>query len=145
MNAELDHIATAQSSQLANAEHNLRLSEELTEGQKANLALGDHMRDTSTSLASELDSASAVAGRVSSRLEKVNQALTRVERASSVLSTLFALITIPSQFAEHLHLRLLGLLAMPTVVLYFWKPRKYSLCLMAYYGTLSCLITLTRC
>src|ERR1700754_5020363 len=113
MKAELEHIIEVQSTQLTNAENHLRLNEELTEAQRMNLMWGEQLRDTSASLASELDSASAVAGRVSSKLDKVNQALIRVERASSVLSTLFTLITVPSQVAEHLHLRLLGLLAMP--------------------------------
>ena len=139
MKAGLEHIIEVQSMQLTNAEHHLRLSEELTEAQKANLIWGEQMRGTSANLVSELDSASAVAGRVSFKLDKVNQALTRVERASSVLSTLFALITVPSQVAEHLHLRLLGLLAMPMVVLCFWKPRKHSFCLMAIYSmSISC-------
>ena len=135
MKAGLEHIIEAQSMQLTNAQHHLQLSEELTEAQKASLIWEEQMRDTSANLASELDNASVVAGRVSFKLEKVNQALTRVERASSVLSTLFAIITVPSQVAEHLHLRLFGLLAMPMVVLYLWKPRKYSVCLMAIYGT----------
>ena len=134
MKAGLEHIIDIQSVQLTNVEHHLRLSEELTDAQKANLVWGERMRDTSATLASELDSASVVAGRVSSKLDKVNQALARVERASSVLSTLFVLITIPSQVADHLHLRLLGVLALPMLVLYFWKPRKYSLCLFAIYG-----------
>jgi len=111
------------------------MSAELSEAQKANLALGDEMRESSTSLVSHLDSANAVAGHVSWRLEKVNHALTQVERASSVLTTLFALITIPAQATHYLHLRLLAMFLMPATVLFFWKPRKYSCSLMAVYGT----------
>ena len=92
------------------------------------------MKDSSTSLASELEIANTVAGRVSTRLDKVNQALTRVEAASAVLSSLFAIITIPCHMAENLHLHLLGLFAMPALVLFFWKPRKYSYSLIATYG-----------
>ena len=135
LKTDLDQIAIAQSTQLNNAQHHLQLSEELSTAQEANLALGERIKDSSASLASELDTASVVAGRVSTRLDKVNQALTRVEAASAVLSSLFAVITIPCQMAEHLHLRLLGLFAMPALVLFFWKPRKYSYSLMAAYCT----------
>lgn len=112
----------------------MHLSAELSEAQKANLALGEEMRGSSLSIASHLDDANAVAGRVSWRLEKVNQALTQVERASSILTTLFALITIPAQITHYLHLRLLAVFLMPATVLSFWKPRKYSCSLMAVYG-----------
>ncbi len=134
LKTDLNQIVNTQSMQLNNAHHHLQLSDELSAAQEANLALGERMKDSSASLASELDTASAVAGRVSTRLDKVNQALTRVEAASAVLSSLFAVITIPCQMAEHLHLRLLGLFAMPALVLFFWKPRKYSYSLMAVYG-----------
>lgn len=134
MKSQLDRIAATQSTQLQTAEHHLRLNEELSEAQKASLALGREMHDSSVFLAGELDSANAVASRVSMRLDKVNQALTRVEKASSLLSTLSALIAIPFQLVEHLHLRLLGLLTMPAILVSFWKPRIYSYSLVAIYG-----------
>lgn len=137
--SELDRIVSAQATQLSSTEQQLQLSVALSKSQNANLALGDEMMISSASLASQLDSASAVAGRLSSKLDSVNQALTRVERVSSVLSTLLALITIPSQVAEHLHLRLLGVMSMPVTVLYFWKPRKYSYSLTAFYGMVTIL------
>ena len=138
---DLARLVSAQSQQLASAEEQLQMSTELSEAQKANLALGEEMRDTSVSLASHLDSASAVASRVSWRLEKVNQALTQVERASSVLTALFAILTIPAQVTHYLHLRLLAMFLMPATVLFFWKPRKYSCSLMAVYGTYIMIIT----
>ncbi|KAI1628526.1 hypothetical protein EDD37DRAFT_11362 [Exophiala viscosa] len=139
---ELGRLVSAQSQQVANAEHHLQMSAELSQAQTANLALGEEMRESSLSLASHLDSASAVAGSVSWRLEKVNQALTQVERASAILSTLFALLTIPAQMTRYLHLRLLAMFLMPATVLFFWKPRKYSCSLMAVYVFLESLISL---
>ncbi|KIX05762.1 uncharacterized protein Z518_03734 [Rhinocladiella mackenziei CBS 650.93] len=139
--AEMHQIVAAQSMQLSNAEQHLKLSEELSQAQKANLIWGQQMRDSSVSLASELDSASVVADRVSSRLENVNQALTQVEKASLVLSAFFGLMTIPSQMLEHLHLNLLGVFAMPSIVLYFWKPRRYPYSLMAIYVFLESVIS----
>ncbi|KIY00469.1 uncharacterized protein Z520_04154 [Fonsecaea multimorphosa CBS 102226] len=135
--AGLDEVANMQSTQLANTERHLQLSGKLSEAQEANLDLGEQIKHFSASLASELDAASATAGRVSSKLDRVNQALTRVEAASAVLSSLFAVITIPCQMAEHLHLRLLGLFSMPALLLSFWKPRKYSYILLAFYRTFS--------
>ncbi|KIV80555.1 hypothetical protein PV11_08048 [Exophiala sideris] len=139
---ELAQLVSAQSQQLASAEQQLQMSAELSDAQKTNLALGEEMRDSSQSLASHLDSASAVAGRVSWRLEKVNQALTQVERASSVLTALFAVLTIPAQVTHYLHLRLLAMFLMPATLLFFWKPRRYSCSLMAVYVFLESLISL---
>ncbi|EXJ89263.1 hypothetical protein A1O3_02329 [Capronia epimyces CBS 606.96] len=130
---QLDQVVSAQTIQLTGAEDHLRLSKELSEAQKTALVWGQQMRDSSASLALEIDSANVVAGRVSSKLDKVNQALTRVEKASSVLTTLSAMLSIPCQFVEHLHLRILALFATPAVVLYFWKPHRYSYSLMAIY------------
>lgn len=130
----MDQAVAAQAIQLTGVEQHLALSKELSEAQKASLVLGEQMRGSSASLALELDSASVVAGRVSSKLDKVNQALGRVEKASSVLTTVSSMLSIPCQFAEHLHWRLFALFVMPAIVLYFWKPRKYSYSLMATYG-----------
>ncbi|OAL26449.1 hypothetical protein AYO20_10117 [Fonsecaea nubica] len=114
----LDEISGIQSTQLASVKHHLQLS------------------------ASQLDAATTAAGRVSGKLDRVNQALTRVEAASAILSSLFAVITIPSRIVEHLHLRLLGLFAMPALLLSFWKPRTYSYILMTLYVFLESLISL---
>ncbi|KAJ9608531.1 hypothetical protein H2200_007519 [Cladophialophora chaetospira] len=141
LKSDLNQIAITQSTQLNNAQHHIQLSEELVAAQEANLALGVRMKDSSTSLASELETARSVAGRVSTRLDKVNQALTRVEAASAILSSLFAIISIPCRMVEQLHFRLLGLFAMPALVLLFWKPRKYSYSLMAAYVFLESLIS----
>ncbi|EHY57793.1 uncharacterized protein HMPREF1120_05817 [Exophiala dermatitidis NIH/UT8656] len=139
---QLDKVVAAQALQLKGAETHLKLSNKLSEAQKATLSLEEQMRDSSAILASELDSATLVAGRVSSKLDKVNQALNQVEKASSVLSTLSTFLSIPSHFAEHLHLRLFLLLATPSTLLYFWKPRKYSYSLMAVYVFLEAIISL---
>ncbi|KAH0843612.1 hypothetical protein FOPE_08612 [Fonsecaea pedrosoi] len=138
----LDEISGIQSTQLASVKHHLQLSGELSMAQRANLALGEQMKHFSTSLASQLDAATTAAGRVSGKLDRVNQALTRVEAASAILSSLFAVITIPSRIVEHLHLRLLGLFAMPALLLSFWKPRTYSYILMTLYVFLESLISL---
>jgi hypothetical protein len=132
---DLGSIASAQSVQLASTEHQMELSAELSEAQKASLVLGQEMRHSSLSLTSHLDNADAVAGRVSSRLDKVNQALSRVEKVSVVLSALSAVVAIPLQMIDQLHLRLFALFSMPAVILFFWKPRKYAYSLMAVYGT----------
>jgi paraquat-inducible protein B len=134
MKNELDQIADAQSAQLASTQHQLRLGKELSTAQEANIALGEQMKLSSASIAAELDSAKTAAGRVSKKLDKVNQALTRVEAASAVLSSVFAIIAIPCQLAGQLHLRVLALFAMPAIVLSFWKPRRYPYSLMALYG-----------
>jgi hypothetical protein len=132
----MDRIVSAQAVQLSEVEQHLQLSAELSEAQRSNMAWQVSLRDSSISLATQLDGADAIAGRVTSRLDRVNQALAQVERASSVLSTVLSMVTIPSQMVEHLHLRLLGVFSMPATVLYFWKPRKYSYSLMAFYGML---------
>jgi hypothetical protein len=124
----------AQSSQLLNIQDHLRLSEELTEATKANLVREGQLRDKSAHLASELENANAMAGYMTQKLNKVDSALTRMERASSVLSTLFAILAGPAQLADRLHLRLLGDFTMPTVMLFFWKPRQYAYTLIATYG-----------
>ncbi|OQU97679.1 hypothetical protein CLAIMM_03573 [Cladophialophora immunda] len=138
----LDEIAATQSAQLANMEHHLQLSGQLSAAQKANLALSGQIQHFSALLTSELDTASATAARVSSKLERVNQALTRFEAASAILTSLFAVITIPCQIVERLHLRLLGLFALPALLLSFWKPRKHSYILVAFYVFLESLISL---
>jgi hypothetical protein len=132
--ADLNQLSTAQSTHLATTQHHLQLSSELSAAQEANIALEDRMREASASLASELDSANSAVGRVSSRLDRVNHALARVEAASTVLSSLFAIIAIPCRMAHHLHFHLLGLFAMPAIVLYVWKHRGYSFSLIAGYG-----------
>ncbi|OAP58298.1 hypothetical protein AYL99_07388 [Fonsecaea erecta] len=138
----LEGIASAQSAQLASTEHHLQLSGKLSAAQEANLALGEQIKHFTASLASELDTASATARRVSTKLDRVNQALTRFEAVSAVLNSLFAVITIPCQVAEHLHLRLLGLFSMPALLLSFWKQRMYSYITMAFYVFLESLISL---
>lgn len=135
MKADLNQISASHSLQLESTQHQLQLSEELSAAQEANLALGEQMKDSSAFIASELETASTAAGRVTTKLDKVNQALTRVEAASAVLSSLLAAVTIPCQIVEHLHMKLFGLFAMPALVLSFWKPRKYSHSLIALYGT----------
>lgn len=130
----MDHVLDVQGLQLSNTQHHLRLSEELQEVQKSNLLQSEHLHDTSSQLASELEGATQVAGRMSIRLEHVNQALTRVERASAVLSTLIKLVALPARLCEILHLRLLGVFAMPTAILYFCRPRMYSYILISVYG-----------
>ena len=135
LKSDLDQIGNAQSTQLATTQQNVQLSEKLSAAQEANLALGERMQHSSSSLASELDTANAAASRVSSKLDRVNQALTRVEAASAILSSFFAIIAIPCQVIEHLHWKLLALFSMPAIVFCFWKPRKYSLSLMAMYCT----------
>ena len=145
---DLDSIASAQSVQLATAEHHVQLSAELSGAQEASLALGQEMRRSSLSLASHLDTADAVAGRVSSRLDKVNQALSRVEKVSVALSALSAVVAVPLQMIDQLHLRLFASFSMPAVILFIWKPRKYAYSLMAVYGTWVTLQTndiLTQC
>ncbi len=145
---EFDSIASAQSVHLASAERHVQLSAELSEAQKASLALGQEIRHISLSLASHLDTADAVAGRVSSRLDKVNQALSRVEKVSVMLSALSAVVAIPLRMIDQLHLRLFASFSMPAVILSFWKPRKYAYSLMAVYGmwvTLQTNDMLTRC
>nr|KAK5448684.1 hypothetical protein LTR18_001772 [Exophiala xenobiotica] len=138
---DLDSIASAQSVQLASTEHQMELSAELSEAQKASLVLGQEMRHSSLSLASHLDNADAVAGRVSWRLDKVNQALSRVEKVSVVLSALSAVVAIPLQMIDQLHFRLFASFSMPAVILFFWKPRKYAYSLMAVYVFLESLIS----
>ncbi|KIW24740.1 uncharacterized protein PV07_10435 [Cladophialophora immunda] len=138
----LDEIAATQSAQLASMENHLQLSGQLSAAQKANLALSGQIQHFSASLTSELDTASATAARVSSKLERVNQALTRFEAASAILTSLFAVITIPCQIVERLHLRLLGLFALPALLLSFWKPRKHSYILTAFYVFLESIISL---
>ncbi|EXJ95161.1 hypothetical protein A1O1_00280 [Capronia coronata CBS 617.96] len=140
--AQLNQVLVAQALQLTGVESHLALSKELTEAQKASLVLGEDIKGSTASLASELDSASLVAGRVSCKLDKVNQALAQVEKASSVLTTISAMLSIPSQFAEHLHLKLLVFFATLTMVLYFWTPRKYSYSVMATYVFLEELMSL---
>jgi hypothetical protein len=93
------------------------------------------MKHSSASLASELETANAAAGRVSNKLDRVNQALAHVEAASASLSSFFAVITIPCRMAQRLHLRLLALFATPALILLFWKPIKYSCTVMAIYST----------
>lgn len=115
-------------------QQHLRLSEEVTENQKTNLAWSIQLNGNAAHLASELDSATGLAGQMSHRLEHVSQALGRVEKASSTLNTIFALIAIPSRVLNFVHLRLLGMFALPTVILYFSKPWRYSCILMALYG-----------
>jgi paraquat-inducible protein B len=134
LRAEFDDIATSLSVQLANAKRHLDLSEELLAAQQSHLESQERMQDSAKSLASELDGANRIAGVMSTRLENVNQALTRVEAASTILSSLFAIITIPCQLAEHLHLKLLALFATPAFVILFWKPWRHSCSLMAIYG-----------
>lgn len=135
LKADLNQISIAHSLQLESTQHQLKLSEELSAAQETNLALGEQMKQSSSSIASELETASTAAERVTTKLDKVNQALTRVEAASAVLSSVFAAITMPCQLVEHLHLKLLGVFAMPAIALSFWKPRKYSYSLIALYGT----------
>ncbi|KIW49119.1 hypothetical protein PV05_10828 [Exophiala xenobiotica] len=138
---EFDSIASAQSVHLASAERHVQLSAELSEAQKASLALGQEIRHISLSLASHLDTADAVAGRVSSRLDKVNQALSRVEKVSVMLSALSAVVAIPLRMIDQLHLRLFASFSMPAVILSFWKPRKYAYSLMAVYVFLESMIS----
>lgn len=110
------------------------MSDKLTESQRTNAAGVQEIYDTSSLLASQLHTADAVATRVSSRLDKVNEALNRVEEASSALSALFAFIAVPTQMMQQLHLRLLAVFSMPAIILLIWKPRKYSFTVMAAYG-----------
>jgi hypothetical protein len=133
LRAEFDDIATSQSVQLAKAKRHLDLSEELLVAQQSHLESQERMQDSAKSLASELDGANRIAGGMSTRLEKVSEALTQVEAASMILSSFFAIITIPCQMAEHLHLKLLALFAMPAFVIFFWKPWRHSCTLMAIY------------
>src|SRR4051812_3361986 len=109
MRAEISDILDAQTTQKSNIQQHLRLSEEVTENQKNNLAWSEQLNNNAAHLASELDSATGLAGQMSHRLEHVNQALGRVERASSTLSTVFALIAIPSRILDFIHLKLLGI------------------------------------
>lgn len=134
MRAELNDILDAQTTQSTNIQHQLRLSEDIAANQKSSLAWSQQLKGNAAHLASELDSATGLAGRMSHRLEHVNQALGRVERASSTLSTIFAIIAIPSRMFDFLHLRLLGIFALPTLILYFCKPWRYSCILITLYG-----------
>ena len=134
LQTDLAQIGISQSTHLATTQHHLRLSEDLSAAQEANLALGEQIQHSSTSLAFELDAAHTTAGKISHRLDRVNQALARVEAASTVLSSLFAIISIPCRMVEHLHLKLLGLFSMPALVLIFWKPKRYAASLMAIYS-----------
>lgn len=138
MKVETDHILETQAIQLLNAQQHLQIGNAIVETQKVSLSYSQQLKDKSAELASELDGATKVAGRMSARLDHVDQALTRVERASSVLSALFALLAGPARVAEVLHLRLLGLFAMPTMMLYYCKPKKqYSYILASIYRKLS--------
>jgi hypothetical protein len=143
LRAGFDQIAVSQSGQLANAKRHLELSEELSAAQQSHLESQERIHNSATSLTTELDGASLIAGRMSTRLEKVNQALTRVEAASAMLSSLFAIITVPCQMVEYLHLKLLALFAMPAFALSFWKPWRYSCSLMAVYGMFIVLSSMT--
>ncbi|KAJ9637470.1 hypothetical protein H2204_004894 [Knufia peltigerae] len=131
---DLDIISSSQIEQLTRAEEHLRVSDKLTESQRTNAAGVQEIYDTSSLLASQLHTADAVATRVSSRLDKVNEALNRVEEASSALSALFAFIAVPTQMMQQLHLRLLAVFSMPAIIFLIWKPRKYSFTVMAAYG-----------
>lgn len=110
------------------------MSDDLVEIQRTNVALGQEMYDTSSLLASQLHTANDAATRVSSRIDKVNEALNRVEEASSVLSALFAFIALPAQMMMQLHLRLLAAFYMLAIILFFWRPLKYPCTVMASYG-----------
>lgn len=134
MKTEISDILDAQTTQLSNMQQHLRLSEEVTANQKTSLAWSVQLNGDAAHLASELDRAAGLAGQMSHRLEDVSEALGRVERASSTLSTIFALIAIPSRMLNFVHLRLLGIFALPTVILYFSKPWRYSCTLTALYG-----------
>lgn len=108
MKTEISDILDAQTTQSSNMQQHLRLSEEVTENQKTNLAWSIQLNGNAAHLASELDSATGLAGQMSHRLEHVSQALGRVEKASSTLNTIFALIAIlpgaefrPSQAARY--------------------------------------------
>ncbi|KIW16455.1 hypothetical protein PV08_06509 [Exophiala spinifera] len=138
----LDAISSSQIKQLARLDEQLRLSDDLAEAQRMNIALGQEMYDTSSVLSSQLHTASAAATDVSSRIDKVNEALTRVEEASSVLSALFSFLALPTHMMQQLHLRLLILFSMPAIILFFWKPRKYPYSVMASYVFLESLISI---
>lgn len=137
MRVEMSDILDAQVTQFANTQQQLHLSEELKENQKATIAWSEQLQGNSAHLASELDSATKVAGQMSHRLEHVSQALGRVERASSAISTIFALIAIPTQILDFIHFRLLGIFVMPTALLYFCKPWRYPCLLITLYGRIS--------
>jgi len=134
MRAEISDILDSQTIQLANTNQQIQLGEELTQRQKDNLAWSEKLIGNSVHLASELDSATEAAGQMSYRLDSVYQALGRVERASTALQTLFALIAIPSRVIDLIHFRLLGLFTMPTALLYFFKPWRYPCMLITLYG-----------
>lgn len=131
---EISDILDAQTTQFTNTQQQLHLSEELRENQKATFAWSEQLKGNSALLTSELESATNVAGQMSHRLEHVNQALGRVERASSAISTIFALIAIPTQILDFIHFRLLGIFVMPTAFLYFSKPWRYPCMLITLYG-----------
>lgn len=137
MKAEISDILDAQTTQLTSTNQQIQLGEELTQRQKANLAWSEKLIGNSVQLASELDSATEAADQMSYRLENVNQALGRVERASSALHTIFALIAIPAQIMDLIHFRLLGIFVMPTALVYFCKPWRYSCMLITLYGKIS--------
>ncbi|ETI27713.1 hypothetical protein G647_00162 [Cladophialophora carrionii CBS 160.54] len=144
INTNLDQIASAQSMQLDTTLQHLELSKELSSAQEANLALGERIKDSSASLASELDTANAAAGQVSNKLDRVNQALAHIEAATASLSSLFGIIAIPCQIVGRLHLKLLALFATPALILLFWRPMKYSCTMMATYSFLETMISLVH-
>ncbi|EXJ63818.1 hypothetical protein A1O7_00153 [Cladophialophora yegresii CBS 114405] len=144
LKTNLDQMAGIQSMQLDDTLHHFELSKELSSAQEANLVLGQRIKDSAGSIASELENAHTAAGRVSTKLDRVNQALAHIEAATASLGTFFAIITIPCQMVGRLHLRLLALFAAPASMLLFWKPMKYSCTVMATYTFLETMISLAH-
>lgn len=134
MRAEMQSLVTSQAAQSSNTEQNLRLSQALSEAQQANLDLVQRMTATSSGLASEIETAGEAASRVADQMEAVNSALTLVENASSKLGLLFSVFAVPARLGEVIHLRLMGLMALPTVWLYLLGVKRWSYILTTSYG-----------
>ena len=115
-------------------EQNLRQSQELSEVQQTNLDLVQRLTATSSGLVSELETAGEAASRVADQIEAVNIALTLVENASSKLRVIFSVLAVPAQLGEIIHIRLMGLMALPAVWLYLLGAKRWSYILTTSYG-----------
>lgn len=134
MRAEMQSLVTSQAAQSSDTEQNLRLSQALSEAQQTNLDLVQRMTATSSGLASKIETAGEAASRVVDQMEAVNSALTLVENASSKLGLLFSVFAVPARLGEIIHLRLMGLMALPTVWLYLLGVKRWSYILTTSYG-----------